>query len=106
MVSAAWAWAVDHQQVCQILEAQTLWGRARTFARQPSPDWTAALVDLDRAVELFEAMEARPSLARALHDRAQALRALGRADEATEVARRSDGLALELGLKDLPSPQS
>jgi tetratricopeptide (TPR) repeat protein len=83
-------------------EAQTLWGRARTMARQPSPDWTAALADLDRAVELFEAMEARPSLARALHDRSKALHALGRADEAADAEHRSDDLARELGLKDLP----
>jgi tetratricopeptide (TPR) repeat protein len=83
-------------------EAQTLWGRARTVARQPSPDWTAALVDLDRAVELFEAMEARPSLARALHDRAQVLSALGRTDEAADANHTSDDLARELGLKDLP----
>jgi hypothetical protein len=84
-------------------EAQTLWGRGRTVARQPSPDWTAALVDLDRAVELFQAMGARPSLARALHDRAQVLRGLGRADEATEADHTSNDLARELGLKDLPS---
>jgi tetratricopeptide (TPR) repeat protein len=83
-------------------EAQTLWGRARTLARQASPDWNAALVDLDRAVELFEAMEARPSLARALHDRAQALAAAGRADEAAEVDRTSIELGRALGLKDPP----
>jgi tetratricopeptide (TPR) repeat protein len=83
-------------------EAQTLWGRGRTLARQAKPDWGAALADLDRAVELFEDMEARPSLARGLHDRAQALRALGRADDAAEAERRSGELARELGLKDLP----
>jgi hypothetical protein len=84
-------------------EAQTLWGRARSLARQPSPDWVAGLADIDRAVELFGAMEARPSLARALHDRAKALSALGRADEATEADHRSNELARELGLKDLPT---
>lgn len=83
-------------------EAQTLWGRGRTLAREATPDWTAALADLDRAVELFEAMETRPSLARALHDRAHALRGLGRADEADEADRRSGDLARQLGLKDLP----
>ena len=82
-------------------EAQTLWGRARTFALRAAPDWPAALADLDRAIELFEAMETRPSLARALHDRAQALRALGRAEEADDVDQRSHALARELGLKDL-----
>jgi tetratricopeptide (TPR) repeat protein len=83
-------------------EAQTLWGRARTHARQPEPDWTAALADLDRAVELFEDMETQPSLARALHDSAQVLRGLGRADEAARADRRSRELARELGLTDLP----
>lgn len=82
-------------------EAQTLWGRARTYARQETPDWPAAVHDLDRAVELFEAMETRPSLARALRDRAQALRALGRGDEADDADRRSQELSRQLGLKDL-----
>ena len=82
-------------------EAQTLWGRARSNARQASPDWAAALVDLDRAVELFEAMETQPSLARALHDRAEVLRAMGRMGEAGDAERRSAELARRLGLKDL-----
>lgn len=83
-------------------EAQTLWGRARTYAREAAPDWAAVLSDTDKAVELFEAMEARPSLARALRDRAQALRALGRSGEAADADRRSQELSRELGLKDLP----
>jgi tetratricopeptide (TPR) repeat protein len=83
-------------------EAQTLWGRARTYAHEPTPDWTAVLSDLDKAVGLFEAMEARPALARALGDRARALRALGRADEAADVDRRSRELGRQLGLKDRP----
>jgi tetratricopeptide (TPR) repeat protein len=83
-------------------EAQTLWGRGRTLARQAKPDWTAALADLDRASELFEAIEARPSLARALHDRAQALRALGRGDEAAEADRSSRELGRQLDLRDAP----
>ncbi|HEV8671551.1 MAG TPA: hypothetical protein VGS01_12555 [Candidatus Limnocylindria bacterium] len=83
-------------------ESQTLWGRARTYARDATPDWTAALRDLDRAIELFEAMETRPSLARALRDRAQALRALGRDAEAADADRKSQELGRELGLKDLP----
>jgi len=83
-------------------EAQTLWGRARTYAREATPDWTAVLSDLDKAVELFEAMKARPSLARALGDRARALRAFGRADEAADIDRRSRELGRQLGLKDPP----
>ena len=82
-------------------EAQTLWGRARTYARQETPDWTAALRDLDTAIALFEAMGTRPALARALRDRAQALRALGRTDEAQDADRRSHELGVELGLKGL-----
>ncbi|HKW58824.1 MAG TPA: hypothetical protein VJR46_03630 [Candidatus Dormibacteraeota bacterium] len=83
-------------------EAQTLWGRGRTRARLADPDWPAAFADLDRAVRLFEAMEARPSLARALHDRAGALRALGRAEKADADERRSDDLGRQLGLRDIP----
>ena len=81
-------------------EAQTLRGRARTKVRQPAPDWGSALTDLDRAIELFEAMETRPSLARALHDRALALRGLGRPAEADDVDRRSRALGVELGLRE------
>jgi hypothetical protein len=61
------------------------------------------LADLDRAVELFDAMEARPSLARALRDRAQALRTMGRDKEAADAERMSGDLARELGLKDVPA---
>ena len=84
-------------------EAQTLWGRGRTYARQPSPDLPSAVADLDRAIALFEAMEARPALARALHDRSAALGALGRADDAAHDELRSAQLGRELGLRDMPS---
>lgn len=80
-------------------EAQTLWGRGRTLAGKE--DWNAALPDIDRAVHLFEEMEARPALARALRDRATALRGLGRADEAAEDEMRATELARLLGLIDL-----
>ena len=83
-------------------EAYTLWGRARTYQREPAPDWTAVLGDLDKAVELFRAMEARPALARALGDRANALRAVGRVAEAADADRESHELSRELGLLDLP----
>ncbi|HEV2217061.1 MAG TPA: hypothetical protein VGV88_05740 [Candidatus Dormibacteraeota bacterium] len=82
-------------------EAQTLWGRGRTYAHQPKPDMAAAVGDLDRAIELFEAMEARPALARALHDRSRVLSALGRGDEAARDEQRSVQLGRELGLRDL-----
>ena len=81
-------------------EAVTLWGRALTRVRQASPDWAAALTDLDTAVGLFEAMEARPSLARTLRDRALALRALGRGGQADEAERRAREIAGQIGLRD------
>jgi len=82
-------------------EAQTLWGRGRTNAHQANPNLESALADLDRAIELFEEMEARPSLARALHDRALVLRTLGRAGDADRDEHRSNELGRELGLRDM-----
>jgi len=82
-------------------EAQTLWGRGRTYLRQEKPDLDSAVADLNRAVELFEAMEARPSLARALHDRSRALRALGRADEGDRDEQLSQQMGRDLGLRDM-----
>lgn len=81
-------------------EAQTLWARARTRLREVPSESSEALADLDRAIDLFEAMDARPSLARSLHDRAQALRGLGRADDSVRDENRSNELARQLGLKD------
>jgi tetratricopeptide (TPR) repeat protein len=81
-------------------EAVTLWGRGRTHAGQAPPDWAAALGDIDAALALFEAMEARPSIARTLRDRALVLRALDRAAEADPVERRSRELAGQMRLND------
>ncbi len=81
-------------------EAVTLWGRARTHLRRTTPDWNAALVDLDKALALFELMEARPSVARVLRDRAEVLRSLGRTAEAEAPQQRSRDIAAELGLRD------
>jgi tetratricopeptide (TPR) repeat protein len=81
-------------------EAVTLWGRARTHLRRATPDWSSALVDLDKALALFELMEARPSVARVLRDRAEVLRSLGRAAEAEGPQQRSRDIAAELGLRD------
>jgi tetratricopeptide (TPR) repeat protein len=83
-------------------EARVLWARGRTFALQSPPDWLAALADFENAVRLFEEMEARPALARALFGRATALRALGRTPEGVEVEQRALTLGRELGLKDAP----
>jgi hypothetical protein len=81
-------------------EATILQLRAATYAHQTPPDWTAALADLDAAVAHFEAMDARPSIARALRARAQALRAVGRAGDADEAERRAREIASQIGLKD------
>jgi hypothetical protein len=81
-------------------EAVTLWNRGRTRERQAEPDHDAALVDLEAARLLFESMEARPSLARVLRDRARTLRALGLEGEADEADRSARALAEELGLMD------
>ena len=81
-------------------EAQVFWGRGRSFGRQSPPDWKAALADINRAVELFTAMDAKPSLARALRDRAEALRATGRNADGDEDERKALELGRELGLHD------
>jgi hypothetical protein len=81
-------------------EAVTLWGRARTHLRRERPDWKAALVDLDKALALFELMEARPSVARVLRDRGVVLRAQGRAALADAAEQRAREIGAELGLKD------
>ena len=81
-------------------EAVTLWGRARTHVRRQSPDWNAAIADLDKALGLFEVMEARPSIARVLRDRGDVLRAEGRTAEADAAQQGARDLATELGLKD------
>ena len=83
-------------------EARVLWARGRTFALHSPPDWTAALGDFENAIRLFEDMEARPALARAMYDRAKALRALGHTAEALEVEQRALTLGRELGLRDAP----
>lgn len=81
-------------------EAVTLWGRARTHLTRATPDWNAALADLDKALALFEVMEARPSVARVLRDRAEVLRAKARTAEADAAQQRSRDIAKELSLRD------
>jgi len=81
-------------------EAVTLWGRARTHLRRETPDWSTSLADLDKALALFEVMEARPSVARVLRDRGDVLRSLGRVAEADAAQQRAGEIAAELDLKD------
>ena len=85
-------------------EAQTLWGRAGSLARQPAADLAAALADLDHALELFTAMEAAPSIARVERERAGVLGSLGRQEEARRASERAAALAKQLGgLADFPT---
>ena len=95
-----WDAALDNAQSMgdRYGEAQTRWGRGQTYVDRQ--EWSTALPDLDAAVGSFEDMEARPSLARALHDRAKALAGLGRKEDADRDERRSLELGHELGLKD------
>lgn len=81
-------------------EAITLWHRARAQLQATPPDLAGALRDLDTAIALLEEMEARPSLARSLRDRAQILRAMDHAADADAADERSRTLAADLGLKD------
>jgi tetratricopeptide (TPR) repeat protein len=100
---AGWNDALEHAHAMndRYGEAQTLWGRGQSrAAQQDEADLPAALDDLDRAVELFDAMEARPALARSLRDRAGVRRRLGRVSEATEDESRSVEIGRELGLVD------
>jgi len=102
---AAWTLALERASAMHDRsgEAMTLWQRARATAAGDPPDLAAALVDIDVAVALIEAMEARPELARALRDRAKILRALDRDADAAESDARSRAIGTELGLKDFAS---
>jgi tetratricopeptide (TPR) repeat protein len=83
-------------------EARVLAARGRSFVLKSPPDWAAALADFENAARLFEEMEAMPALARALYNRAKALRGLGRTAEAVGVEERALILGRQLGLKDAP----
>jgi tetratricopeptide (TPR) repeat protein len=99
---AAWRFALERATETHDIggEAMALWQRARVEAIGASPDYAAALIDIDGALELIEQMEARPLIARSLRLRAQILRALGRAADADAADQRSKAIAKELGLKD------
>jgi tetratricopeptide (TPR) repeat protein len=99
---AAWTFALDRAHATHDAggEAMTLWQRARVEAGGASPDYAAALADVEATITLVEQIETRPMLARALRLRAQILRALGRPAEADADDTRSKAIAAELGLKD------
>ena len=100
--NAGWDAALERARSMRdrYVEAMTLWQRARARSRATPPDHAAALADLEAATALFEEMEARPSLARSLRDRAQTLRALGHAADADAEEQRARAIATELGLTD------
>lgn len=76
-------------------EADILSGRAQTLSSAPDPDWTAVLADLVRAAELYRRLELRPRLVRILVERARALDALGRPDEAAASRAEARSLGTE-----------
>jgi hypothetical protein len=100
--SAGWTAALDRAGTThdRYGEAITRWHRGVTLARATPPDGAGGLADLDIATRLFEEMEARPSLARTLRERAKVLRLLDRSAEAEAADERSRSIAAELGLKD------
>jgi class 3 adenylate cyclase/tetratricopeptide (TPR) repeat protein len=80
-------------------EAEILHHRATLLAGAPSPDWDGVFANLDAALEVFERIEALPSVARTLDDYGMALQAAGRDDESIAVLRRAAGLAEQLAIQ-------
>jgi hypothetical protein len=81
-------------------EAAIRYQRASSLANAPDPDWAAITEDLDRAIEIFARIGARPRLARALADYAGILETMGRPDDAAEKLARSRALAKEMGIRE------
>jgi class 3 adenylate cyclase/tetratricopeptide (TPR) repeat protein len=79
-------------------EAEIHRHRATVLAAQPDPDWDAVVADFEAAIAIYERIDARPALARTLHDFGMALDVAGRADEATAVLERAAALPEEMGL--------
>jgi tetratricopeptide (TPR) repeat protein len=72
--------------------------RATALAAQLSPDWEPVVADYEASLRSFEALQARPYLARALQEYAVALQVAGRDDEARQALRRASRLFEEMGL--------
>ena len=83
-------------------EAAILFRRAATLVQTSPADWTSILADLEAAIGLFEEMETRPALSRALRVYGDALTRAGREDEGRAALERSHAIAAELGLRDRP----
>jgi tetratricopeptide (TPR) repeat protein len=82
------------------LEAAVLTRRALASVRAEAPDLDAALADLEAAIRIYEEIETRPALARALRGYSQVLARAGHDRDARAARSRSDALAAELGLRD------
>lgn len=83
-------------------QAEARLARGMILATHPDGDGARALTDLDAAVEVFEALDARPDLARAHRARGLALARLGDVDGADESLARSADMASTMGLMDGP----
>lgn len=62
-------------------EAAVRLQRAVAISGGSAEEWAQAVTDFERAIELFESIEARPDQARAIHAYANALEAAGRQDD-------------------------
>lgn len=67
-------------------------------------DWSAALEQLDTAAERWVLLALEPWQVRTDRDRATALAALGRADEAADIRSRARDRAVDLGLREVEEP--
>ena len=79
-------------------EATILAERAASRMRSGDPADDAIMSDLATAVRLFEAIEARPALARAPREQARALDAAGPTSEADAARSRAAGIEKDLGI--------
>jgi len=80
-------------------ETHVIWKRADTEAQNADGDVGQMLADYETAAANFEAMEARPFLARALRDWGDALARLGRGDEARDKRQRAFALFEQMGIQ-------
>jgi hypothetical protein len=84
----------------RFVEAEILRHRALARSVSEDPDWDAVAEDFEASIEIFEQLETRPALARALRAYGTALMKAGREREAGPVLARAMALTAELGLAD------
>jgi tetratricopeptide (TPR) repeat protein len=78
-------------------EAQAHRHRARAATASERPDLAALREDFEAALRIFEELEARPALARTLHEYGRALADIGAPDAGDTIA-RAEALSAQLGL--------